>query len=223
MIKDLSTERKTQKVIENWESASFWNQGLHQLLLLNYANSSTMDAPLYHVGDQVWVKTGTSGEEHEELATILDLPNRTRVPDRIRIKYFASGDEVLVEYDKVQSLISKRRQELFRRIEQNDDTLKLVWIGNVEGALYNAKDFGRFGASVAGNTNIERLGIDLCEIPSFFEVDRDFFEGLKSNTSIRELSINCGTNNIMRGLGVTGRGICRANTIHEVLPAYRLW
>ena len=69
------------------------------------------------------------------------------------------------------------------------------------------KDFGRFGASVAGNTNIKRLGIDLCEIPSFFEVDRDFFEGLKSNTSIRELSINCGTNNIMRGLGVTGRGI----------------
>ena len=133
MIKDLSTESKTQKVIENWESASFWNQGLHQLLLLNYANTSTMDAPLYHVGDQVWVKTGTSGE-YEELATILDLPNRT-IPDRIRIKYFASGDEVLVEYDKVQSLISKRRQELFRRIEQNDDTLKLVWIGNIEGAL----------------------------------------------------------------------------------------
>ena len=167
---------------------------------------STMDAPLYHVGDQVWVKTGTSGE-HEELATILDLPNRTRVPDRIRIKYFASGDEVLVEYVKVQSLISKRRQELFRRIEQNDGTLKLVWIGNIECALYNVKDFGRFGASVAGNTNIERLGIDLSRVPSLFEVDRDFFDGLKSNASIRELSINCGTNNIMRGLGVTGRGI----------------
>ena len=92
-----------------------------------------MDAPLYHVGDQVWVKTGTSGE-YEELATILDLPNRT-IPDRIRIKYLSSGDEVLVEYEKVQSLISKRRHELFRRIEQNDDTLKLVWIGNIEGAL----------------------------------------------------------------------------------------
>ena len=192
--------------MEKWFSVCFLAPRIITSTIELREYRSTMDAPLYHVGDQVWVKNGTSGE-HEELATILDLPNRTRVPDRIRIKYFASGDEVLVEYDKVQSLISKRRQELFRRIEQNDDTLKLVWIGNVDGALYNVKDFGRFGASVAGNTNIKRLGIDLCEIPSFFEVDRDFFEGLKSNTSIRELSINCGTNNIMRGLGVTGRGI----------------
>ena len=78
-------------------------------------------SPLYHVGDQVWVKTGISGE-HEELATVLTTPTTTpTLPPRRRrskednnaraannnnnklltVKYIVSGFEVQVGYDKV--------------------------------------------------------------------------------------------------------------------------
>ena len=72
-------------------------------------------SPLYHVGDQVWVKTGISGE-HEELATVLTTPTTPTLPRRrskednnaraannnkLTVKYIVSGFEVQVGYDKV--------------------------------------------------------------------------------------------------------------------------
>ena len=116
-------------------------------------------------------------------------------------------------------------QETLRRIEQNDDTMKKLWIGDttlydddptITGGTFNSRvgsDYSRLGASIGENTHLSRLVVDLCDDHRGHEITLDvtdvmFFDGLKRNSSIHELILDCRQQSI-------------GGVIYEILKAYQ--
>ena len=67
-------------------------------------------------------------------------------------------------------------------------------------------DFSRLGASIGENTHLARLRINIADVCT---INKDFFQGLKRNTSIHELQLVCQNHSIVGGV------------IHEILNVYQ--
>ena len=118
-------------------------------------------------------------------------------------------------------------QETLRRIEQNDDTMKKLWIGDSRyclddsgtGGAFNSRvgnDYSRLGASIGENTHLTTLTVVLGETHGYSDheitldiTNSEFFDGLKSNSSIHELVVDCSQQRIVGGI------------IQEILEAYQ--
>ena len=102
--------------------------------------------------------------------------------------------------------------ETLRQIEQNDDILTHLYLGEDYGedGFYSnvPRDFSRLGTSIWNNTHLTHLNVDISEIPMDVAEERDFFDGLKRNNSIHDLSLAHG----VFVVGVVG---------HEILKVYQ--
>lgn len=117
-----------------------------------------------------------------------------------------------------------RSRETLLRVESNDPTLKVIRIdwradtligGQIEGYIkFNANDVGDYttlGASIARNTQLRVLNIFVCNTGhTDTAAASDFIDGLKQNTSINSLRLQCNDN------------IVAGNDINGILEAYRL-
>ena len=106
-------------------------------------------------------------------------------------------------------------QRTLNRVEKNDETLKELRIGDFGGVnndgVYFSRDgnydFSRLGASIGENTHLASLNINIADVCTINK--KDFFQGLKRNTSIHELQLVCQNHSIVGGV------------IHEILKAYQ--
>ena len=107
-------------------------------------------------------------------------------------------------------------QEILRRVTQNDPSLtKLRLVDNNiygdDGQFHsnNSDDYSTLGSAIANNTHLTRLAVILSDDLPLGVADRDFFNGLKSNSSINNLELYCNNRNIAGGVG------------QEILQAYQ--
>jgi len=84
--------------------------------------------------------------------------------------------------------MNDNRQETLHRVEHNDDSLTTIAIGSAEEGF----DFNRLGKAIATNTHLTSCNVYLRDI-ALNVTDRGFYDGLKQNTSIYKLIIECGT------------------------------
>ena len=109
-------------------------------------------------------------------------------------------------------------ENTLRKIEQNDDALKKLWIGRncvrkkFDGAFNSSEsqDFSRLGAAIGNNTHLTSLVIDddVDNESALTVTNSEFFDGLKrQNTSIHKLYLGC--QNVSGGV------------FHEILKVYQ--
>ena len=92
--------------------------------------------------------------------------------------------------------MNSNSQDTLRRIEQNDDRLKRLWIGNTEYhwgfVSSNASDYTRLGTAIGKNTHLSSLTVALdVEEDPLDAANNEFFDGLKRNSSISDLELHC--------------------------------
>ena len=100
--------------------------------------------------------------------------------------------------------------QTLRRVEENDATFTELYIGGMEITSFNSsnsRDFSHLGASIAQNTNVKTLSFNF--VHNLDAMNDEFFDGLKYNSSIDELILNC-----------DGRGIV-GGAIQELLEVYQ--
>ena len=86
--------------------------------------------------------------------------------------------------------MNDRNSQLLHRIENNDTLLTTLQIGSYTmDPSDNAEDFVRLGAAVATNTRLSSLMVDVTG--NWYTVPREFFDGLRRNTSINKLEMYC--------------------------------
>ena len=95
-------------------------------------------------------------------------------------------------------------QQTLRRIEQNDETmikLQIGYHGDGDGFSSNrSSDFSQLGVAIGRNTHLRVFGVDL-DYTALKATDRGFYDGLKHNTSINELNIDCNDRGIIGEVG----------------------
>ena len=99
-------------------------------------------------------------------------------------------------------------QEILRRVTQNDPSLTKLRLVSIADNIYgdegefhsdNSDDYSTLGAAIANNTHLTRLAVILSDDLPLGVADRDFFNGLKSNSSINNLELYCNNRNIAGG------------------------
>ena len=104
-------------------------------------------------------------------------------------------------------------QVTLRRIEQNDAELIGLWIGNpdyVGGFISSdAGDYTRLGAAIGNNTHLTKLRVFLDANQALDIANNAFSDGLKRNSSINDLALECNGHNLIGGIG------------HELLKSYQ--
>ena len=122
--------------------------------------------------------------------------------------------------------MSSNRQETLRRVTQNDPSFKTLTlvdgneltmmsmlniVNNTDRGFYsdNSDDYSVLGAAIANNTHLESLTIKSSDDLPLGVADRGFYDGLKSNSSIHQLTLHCGNLNIAGGIW------------HEILKVYQ--
>ena len=120
--------------------------------------------------------------------------------------------------------MDSRSQETLRRIQENDDTLTELEIG---GNYYNGdssnggfnsssgNDFSTLGTYIRENTHLTKLHIGLSNV-ALDGANNEFYEGLKRNTSIQRLSLNCRNLDVVSRIVQTSSGI-----VYQILKAYQ--
>ena len=92
--------------------------------------------------------------------------------------------------------------QTLRRVEENDATLTELNIGGgMEITSFNSgnsRDFSHLGASIAQNTNVKTLSFNF--VHNLDAMNNEFFDGLKYNSSIDELILNCDDRGIVGGV-----------------------
>ena len=124
---------------------------------------------------------------------------------------------------------SKSERTLLRRLEQNDAILTKLQIGgtfsqyastdNTAGMFNstetNSIDFSRLGDYIGENTHLTHLQFVLGD-NELDVTEREFFDGLKRNSSIYKLDINFG-DQLNNQLAIVEEG----GVGHEILNAYQ--
>ena len=101
----------------------------------------------------------------------------------------------------------RNSQETLRSVNQNDPSLTELRIVNGiyvdEGEFYSddSDDYSTLGAATANNTHLAKLEVILSNRIPLGVADRGFYDGLKRNSSISVLSLNCDRHNISGGVG----------------------
>ena len=107
--------------------------------------------------------------------------------------------------------------ETLRRVTQNDPSLTTLSLtenniyGYDDGKFYSdsSDDYSALGAAIANNTSLLSLLVILSGDLPLGVADREFYDGLKSNSSINNLQLCCDGQNIAGGVG------------REILQAYQ--
>ena len=106
-------------------------------------------------------------------------------------------------------------QDTLRRIEQNDAQFMDLQIGNYHYLGWfkssDSSDYSRLGTAIGNNTHITKLvfRIDNEEECVLGAANNDFFNGLKRNSSINSVMLNCNQLIFIGGVG------------HEILKSYQ--
>ena len=91
--------------------------------------------------------------------------------------------------------MNSNSQETLRRIEQNYAGLSLLWVGNsdFDGGFIssNAGDYLTLGAAIGNNIHLTRLLMNLGANQALDIANTEFFNGLKRNSSIKNLELRC--------------------------------
>ena len=84
-------------------------------------------------------------------------------------------------------------EQILRRVEQNDPTLKTLYIGSYyqEHAIfkYHRPDWSRLGTVIADNTHIVELGVLLTGNVAVEVTDDNLLNGFNQNKSIQNTAI----------------------------------
>ena len=114
--------------------------------------------------------------------------------------------------------MNNNSQDTLRRMNQNDPSLtELRLVGNSYGAAYGAfysdssDDYSTLGAAIANNTYLAKLRVTLSDDVPLGVADREFYDGLKRNSSISTLRLHCNVNTPQTIAGVA----------HEILQVYQ--
>ena len=107
-------------------------------------------------------------------------------------------------------------EEILRRVEENNDALTSINIYSLEPPEVD-REFARLGRGIVDNTHLIQLKVHVCERTPLVVGDREFFEGLKRNSSIHKLTLTFDNHpasnwtlfNIVGGVG------------HQILKAYQ--
>ena len=103
--------------------------------------------------------------------------------------------------------MNSNSQETLRRVTQDDPSLtELILINNNsnhDGDFYadNSGDYSTLGAAIANNTQLEELEVTSSNRIPLGVADREFYDGLKSNSSINNLKLYCSNQNITGEVG----------------------
>ena len=111
--------------------------------------------------------------------------------------------------DKEYNIVMNRHsQATLRRVTQNDPSLTQLRLGGynngvADGQFHsdNSDDYSTLGAAIANNTHLERLAVLLSDDLPLGVADREFCNGLKANSSISDLELYFGGQNIAGGIG----------------------
>ena len=76
-----------------------------------------------------------------------------------------------------------------------------IYVDEGEFHSDNSDDYSTLGAAIANNTHLETLAVILSDDLPLGVVDRGFYEGLKSNSSICNLGLHCNNRSIAGGVG----------------------
>ena len=99
--------------------------------------------------------------------------------------------------------------ETLLKVEKNNATLIGLRIGD-HTDFFDGSDFCRLGKAIGKNTRLQQFEARLDRVENILHVsDTAFYDGLKRNTSIRELYLDCSNHNIVGGVG------------EEILKAYQ--
>ena len=84
-------------------------------------------------------------------------------------------------------------QETLRRVEQNDAQFTDLWINPTGGAFRSsdACDYSRLGVAIGNNTHLTKLRVYLRANQALDIANNEFFDGLKRNSSINNVILNC--------------------------------
>ena len=104
--------------------------------------------------------------------------------------------------------MNSNSQETLRRIEQNDAAVKQLWI-NRGFQSSAASDYSRLGAAIGNNTYLKTLAVHLGANQALDIANTEFFNGLKRNSSIRDLELNGDNQTLVEGVE------------HEILKLYQ--
>ena len=122
--------------------------------------------------------------------------------------------------------MNNKSQETLRRVTQNDPSLTHLRtnlslagdnnFGAFDGDFYseNSDDYSTLGAAIATNTQLKNLIVLLSDDLPLGVADREFYDGLKSNSSINNLGLHCGGRNIAGGVGQEILQIYQENNSH---------
>ena len=102
--------------------------------------------------------------------------------------------------------IMNQFQETLYKIENNDPSLNKLTMGHL-GLITG--DFAKLGSHIATNTHLSGFTVDYRNSAKLDDVHTDFFEGIKTNSSIRRLYLFC------------GHRCMSSRVIHETLKAYQ--
>ena len=93
--------------------------------------------------------------------------------------------------------MNSNSQETLRGVNQNDPALTELTLSGYNiygvtcGEFYsdNSDDYSTLGAAIANNTRLDRLAVTLSDDLPLTVADREFYDGLKSNSSISNLEL----------------------------------
>jgi len=116
-------------------------------------------------------------------------------------------------YHQAAAKMDARSLKTLHRVEENDDTLTELRIGkyhNQDGSFTSeeSNDFCKLGAAIGKNTQLQKLVISLRNT-ALTVADKEFYDGLRCNSSICEVAINGDHHHII------------GSVLHEILKAIR--
>ena len=117
--------------------------------------------------------------------------------------------------------MDSRALNTLRRVEQNDDTLFKLQIGDVSADNFNSSDgddYSRLGAAIGNNTHLTKLIVDLHNANSLAVEDRGFYDGLKRNSSIVAVELE---GDVLGGDNLNINNTIIGGVLHEVLKVYQ--
>ena len=106
--------------------------------------------------------------------------------------------------------------QTLRKVEENDPTLTELHIGGRGYGHFNSSDgrnISRLCASIGQNTHVKTLVLNFEGMEVYLDDNSEFFDGLKCNSSIDRLTLDCYSD---RGRDLFGRRF-----VHELLEVYQ--
>ena len=98
-------------------------------------------------------------------------------------------------------------RETLRRVTQNNPSLKTLSLDDYntygdDGQFHsdNSDDYSTLGAAIANNTHLEKLEVTLSDDIPLGVSDREFYDGLKRNSSVSNLELWCNSQTIAGGI-----------------------